>query len=340
MIRIALSTACVGVLFAATTPVVAQNHYNFDVAQSASRFTFGGTVQALGLTLPIVGNPSNQFTISGGNDMILTSGTSLTNGRFVASSTAVVVPTLSAKVNNPISFLPPIATVTITGVLVQFSSPTFTVNGSGGFTAQTTATIVAGSGAVTGLATATIGLAGIQSSPQPVTGTLRHGASGFVGNVPINISFPFSEPSSGLTGTLTLNGTLVAEDRSMNVDGELLSASTGGSQAFTYSAGSGNAGNVFFVLGSITGTSPGIQLTPSLNLPVNFDGWTSSTINFANAGPFFQTVGVLDSMGVGNGSVTFPPFPFLSGFTFNHAFMAINGTTPVFVSNASTLRMQ
>ena len=117
-------------------------------------------------------------------------------------------------------------------------------------------------------------------------------------------------------------------------------ASTGGSQKFTYSAGTAQAGNVYFVLGSVSGTSPGISISPSVTLPINFDGWTSSSIGFANAGPFFQTVGTLDSMGIGNGALTLPPFPFLAGFTFDHAFLGISGTTPVYASNAASLNMQ
>jgi hypothetical protein len=321
-------------------PAAAQQRYNFDIDSAASPFTFGGTVTipVIG-THPILGNPSNSFNPSGTSDLDLTTGTALTNGQLVSGIAPVIVPTLSAKV-QPVPFLPPVATVVVSGVRMEMTSPAFTVDGAGAFSTDVTATMLAGTAVVAGVVNLTLDLTGQQTTPQTIAGTITHGPAGFRLRVPIRLSFPFSDAGSGISGTLTLDGTLVAGDRSLNVDRETMDAALGGFQNFTYSAGSAQAGNVYLVLGTISGTSPGFQITPTLNLPINPDGWTSTTLAFVNTGPFIRTAGNLDSLGTANGAFFLPPLPFLAGITFHHAYVGLAGGTPVFTSNAAPLRMQ
>jgi hypothetical protein len=337
-----LKTPMLPLLLAAAlaAPVAAQQRYNFDIDSAASPFTFGGsvTIPSLG-TYPILGNPSNAFQPSGTSDLDLTTGTALTNGQLVSGIAPVIVPTLSAKV-QPIPFLPPAATVVVSGVRMQMTSPAFTVDGTGAFSTDVTATMLAGTAVIAGIVNLTLDLTGQQTTPQTIAGTITHGAAGFRLRVPIRLSFPFSDTGSGISGTLTLDGTLAAEDRSFNVDRETMDAALGGFQNFTYSAGGAQAGNVYLVLGTVSGTSPGFQITPTLRLPLNPDGWTSTTLVFFNTGPFIRTAGTLDSLGIANGVFFLPPLPFLAGITFHHAYVGFASGTPVFTSNAVPLRMQ
>lgn len=325
---------------ALAAPAAAQARYNFDIDTANSPFTFGGTVTipVIG-THPILGDPSNQFQPAGTTDFDLTTTTALNGGQLVPGIAAVVVPPLAAKV-QPVPFLPPVVTITVTGVLVELTSPVFTVDAAGAFSTSVAATMLAGTATVAGAVDLTLDLSGQQSPAQPIAGTITHGAAGFTLNVPIALSFPFSDAGTGISGTLTLNGSLVAADRALNVDRQTMVAAVGGFQNFTYAAGAAQAGNAYLLLGTVSGTSPGYQINPMLNLPLNPDGWTSTTLAFANTGPFVQTAGNLDGLGIATGALFLPPLSFLSGVTFHHAYVGFSSGTPVFTSNAAPLNMQ
>jgi len=323
---------------ALAAPLASQNRFVFDINSGASSFTFSGST-TLG---PIQGNPSNSFNPSGSIDLDLqTSGSTVTSGRFVSGATATVIPTLSAKVPNPIlPTLPPIATLTVTGALVQFTSPSFSVTG-GNFSTQVTATMLSGvaSGSALGVPIS-IDLTGNQSNPAPISGTISHGANGFSLNVPLTGSFSFTEPTSGVGGTLTIAGTVVGDDAALSMDTATISLPSGGQQSLTLSAGSTHASGIYLVLGSGSGTSPGINLGGA-TLPLNFDGWMTTSLVSANAPPFVNTVGALDTAGVASAAIVFPPLaiPVLYGLTLDHAYLVLSGTTPVFASNPVSLTL-
>lgn len=119
-----------------------------------------------------------------------------------------------------------------------------------------------------------------------------------------------------------------------------ISLAAGGSQDLTLDAGPAHAGDLYLVLGSATGTTPGTPLGGGLILPLNFDGYSLHTINHANQPPFVNTLGNLDAAGIAQAQIVLPPAtdPSLAGVTVHHAF-GTQGAGGTFVSNAVSLTL-
>lgn len=83
----------------------------------------------------------------------------------------------------------------------------------------------------------------------------------------------------------------------MGADTSIVSAATGGSVNFSLDAGLDRALRTYLVLGSVTGTSPGIPLPDGTSLPLTFDAFTELTINEANSPLLMNSLGVLDADG-------------------------------------------
>jgi hypothetical protein len=186
---------------AQTTP------FTYGIQQAQSNFTWSGT-STLGA---IVGNPSNQFQMAGTLALLQSAALPLPVGTAAFNGgDAYTVPDLHGKINNPLPFLPPLATIDVLGLHLTSSSPGFGVDAAGNFTASVTLTATAGTLVVTpfGSTPTNTNLAGQSSSPTPVVGTLVASGTSFVLVAPINTSFPFSDPTSGASGSITLLGTL------------------------------------------------------------------------------------------------------------------------------------
>ena len=84
------------------------------------------------------------------------------------------------------------------------------------------------------------------------------------------------------------------------------------------------AGLPYFLLGSITGTSPGFPVD-GLVLPLNLDSYFLFTLQFANLPPLGQSSGVLNANGRANASFTLAAGSpaTLAGATVNHAWLAL-----------------
>ena len=83
----------------------------------------------------------------------------------------------------------------------------------------------------------------------------------------------------------------------MGADTPMLSAATGDSVTFSLDAGLDRALRNYWVLGSVTGTSPGTPLPDGSSLPLNFDAFTELTITAANSPLLVNSFGVLDANG-------------------------------------------
>lgn len=96
--------------------------------------------------------------------------------------------------------------------------------------------------------------------------------------------------------------------------------------------------DVYFVAGSVTGTSPGIALAPGVALPLVQDSYTFACATLA--APLIDQVGTLDDDGRGVARLTLAPglpASFL-GTSIHHAFVAIDPTDfSVEVSNAVSI---
>jgi len=103
--------------------------------------------------------------------------------------------------------------------------------------------------------------------------------------------------------------------------------------------GPDHAGELYWVLGSATGTVPGLPVG-GFNLPLNFDGYTQFTLLNPNT-LILGSLGLLDGAGAGKATWSLPSFTPLNvvGLTLNHAFLvlALPSLAPTFVSSALTL---
>ena len=103
-----------------------------------------------------------------------------------------------------------------------------------------------------------------------------------------------------------------------------ISVSAGGTQAMFLDA-SAFAGEVYWVLGTLSGTSPGLPVG-SVVVPLNFDFYFQITLSSPNADPLVDTLGTLNGQGraVAQFSLTAGSAPVLAGLTPTHAFVVVD----------------
>jgi hypothetical protein len=124
------------------------------------------------------------------------------------------------------------------------------------------------------------------------------------------------------------------------VDQSSVSLASGGLVQFGLDGGSSAAGDLYLLVGGVSGTAPGIPLGGP-TLPINLDAYTLFSIEFANQAPFGSNLGFLSTCGRGNASVLLPASlnPALVGTQFNHAFFVLDSSTgsfaPVIASNSA-----
>lgn len=124
---------------------------------------------------------------------------------------------------------------------------------------------------------------------------------------------------------------------------ESLSIAAGGAQALALTADPcAFGGSLYLVLGSLSGTDPGLPLE-SVVLPLNPDDYTTFTLTNASDGVILvDTLGLLDAQGTAAAAIQVPPWlsPSLAGTVLNHAFLALDGFGSVgFASNAVELTL-
>jgi hypothetical protein len=115
-----------------------------------------------------------------------------------------------------------------------------------------------------------------------------------------------------------------------------LSLSAGGFQLWSLDAGAAQGSRIFWVFGSLSGISPGLQVG-AVVLPLVPDVWFNFTINHPNQAPLVNSLGVLDPAGHALAAFAIPPGtePALAGLTVNHAYLL--GPTIDFASNPVSL---
>ena len=117
-------------------------------------------------------------------------------------------------------------------------------------------------------------------------------------------------------------------------EGCFISVADGGTQNLNLDAGAANAGRTYVLLGSVTGTTPGLPVD-SVVLPLNVDAYTNLTLTSPNP-PLANSIGVLDGQGEGSASFSLGAGALSAsavGLTVHHAY-ALIGLTVDFASNA------
>lgn len=122
-----------------------------------------------------------------------------------------------------------------------------------------------------------------------------------------------------------------------------LSASLGGKARFTLEGGRSMAARLYLVLGTVSGTSPGIPLGNNLTLPLQVDAWFWATLTGPNRAPLTNSLGFLDLTGKAEAAFSLPinRYVFLQGLTFHHAYVVFgkNYQSIVHASQAVPVRI-
>lgn len=113
---------------------------------------------------------------------------------------------------------------------------------------------------------------------------------------------------------------------------EGLSVTDGGTQELFLDAGADHAGDTYLMLGSATGTSPGISID-GMEIPLVLDSYTDLTLLAPNSAPLGGFLGLLDADGKATASWTLPAASSASfvGLQLWHAYVVI-GVSPTLIS--------
>jgi hypothetical protein len=332
-------------LAAALAPAAAaQGTCAFTIDQPASGFTWTGT-SVLG---PLQGVPGNSFELAGGADIDLSlAGTPYSTGAFVGG-TVSMVGGLHGEVPNPLIGFPALATFDATNLTADVQSSVFHADGAGGFTADFVLTMESGNIAVTSLAgMQNIPLAGLVTNPAMATGSLVQGATDHELTLPISMTLPFSDSTGTLTGSFTLSGTIQATaplatacGRTLIASPRTISLEDGGDHKMGVDVGAAHAGDLYWIFGSLSGTSPGLAGPPAV--PLNPDAYMQYTVDNPND-LISNSIGFLDGAGQAEASWDLPAGdlgPSFQGQVIHHACVVFDGSlTPLAATNAVELTL-
>jgi hypothetical protein len=101
--------------------------------------------------------------------------------------------------------------------------------------------------------------------------------------------------------------------------GGVISLAAGGAVSIELDFGVANAGRMFFVAGTASGTTPGINLMGQ-HIPLNVDDYTYLTVMGPNQPPLTNSFGFTDANGRATCTFTLPAGldPALAGLTLTH----------------------
>ena len=113
-----------------------------------------------------------------------------------------------------------------------------------------------------------------------------------------------------------------------------------GTAEFRIDRGSGSAGKAFLLLGTYSGTTPGLSLGTE-RLPLNYDFYFEATLMTPTQGLLRGSFGFLDDEGRAKVSMDVPSHyvASLDDVQLNHAFLEIEGGTVSYISNSVTTWM-
>lgn len=312
----------------------------FQIVPSQSSFSISGTT-SVG---PLVANPSS-VQVSGNLLVDLaTEGSPASTGQVASGDAAVQ--NINVFIPNVLPFLPPLADIDVTNLHISPTSEVFLGGPTGAFSTTASFTVLSGTAAVTPLVgtPSVLDLQGATSDPEAVSGSVSVAGDLLTLSIPLSSTIPLDDPTSGISGSVTLSGTLVATaflssgcNTTHFASVQPPSMSAGGTQAFFLDGGPSHAGSFYWTFGSFTGTSPGFQVTPTVLLPLNFDDLFLITLTQPFNPAFTAFAGFLDADGLGQSGLTFPPGsdPGFAGVLFHFAYVTVPDLMTVdFASNA------
>jgi hypothetical protein len=154
-----------------------------------------------------------------------------------------------------------------------------------------------------------------------------------------NVAFAVSHDASGAVRALPVDPGAYTNAVTLQSSTAQVALASGGSQQLTFAAPP-LAGSTYHVLGSMSGTTPGLAVAP-FTLPLNFDGWLHTTLYQPNVGVLHNTRGVVGPGGGATATLVFPPLPAtLHGVAFDHVLVTTQGSAITFVSNPVRVTLQ
>ncbi len=131
---------------------------------------------------------------------------------------------------------------------------------------------------------------------------------------------PFWHCDQAGAGTIT---NLTVKVSALSSPTTSVSISTAGTQTLNLNAGLPHATRHYWVLGSLGGTVPGLNLAPGVNLPLNPDNYMTYLASFPTNRIVTNGVGTLDPNGQATAVFHLPSglSPSLVGLTAHHAFL-------------------
>jgi hypothetical protein len=137
---------------------------------------------------------------------------------------------------------------------------------------------------------------------------------------------------------ITEDWVVVVKRVALSADVDELSIASPGPQKLKLDAGPDHAGNAYVVLTSASGVYPGTAVFKLL-LPLNWDAFTTYTLNHPDGAYTQGFSGTLDAQGRGAAELDLSSWasPSMVGMDLNHAFLAGPGLSTTFVSNAAQL---
>lgn len=117
-----------------------------------------------------------------------------------------------------------------------------------------------------------------------------------------------------------------------------LSVQTTGTQTLSLDAGVARAGRIYFLLGTFTGTSPGLTLANGTLLPLNPSFYLTFTATRPNTALLTNSLGLLNASGQATSAFHLPHVPSTAaGLVLHHAYVLLQ---PIdFVSNPVSLTL-
>ena len=221
-----LQTTIVALLIAGTS--LAQGQYRFNLNSGQSGFTWSGSTSLGG----VVPDSTNQHSLSGYADISVNNGSyPLSSGSF-EGGVMNVSPNIAAYVSGPLGIN--LADIDVNNLsLSSRTIGTFAMSpGTGSFTATVENTILSGQLIIDPLAGSTINqdLAGTVTSSQ-VTGNIYKTSTGMHFSIPLNINISGSDPGSGVSGSVSINGSIVGDFTAQSPNIYCISAPNSGAQS-------------------------------------------------------------------------------------------------------------
>jgi hypothetical protein len=130
--------------------------------------------------------------------------------------------------------------------------------------------------------------------------------------------------------------------QSFHADRPWISAAQGGKQVLGLHAGAAHGNQLYVVVGSATGTAPGLSLD-GVAVPLNLDSYTLLTLNSLNKAPFGKTFGLLDPQGRATATIELEAGQLgasVAGAKFHHAYVALSGGAVVLASNPTSIEIR